>query len=106
MWIKKAILESKGNSCYGSRTRQGKKIKGQGLTEYLILLCLVAVSAIAVVSVVGQNLRARYATISDALRGDREVNRDMDAPDASSIQLRGFDDYTESSTARPSGRRK
>ncbi len=78
--------------------------KGQGLTEYLILLCLVAVSAIAVVSVVGQNLRARYATISSALRGDREVKKEMDTPETSSYQLRGFDDYTESSTAKGSKR--
>jgi Flp pilus assembly pilin Flp len=73
---------------------------GQGLTEYLILLCLVAVSAIAVVSVVGQNLRARYATISAALRGDKQIKKELESPEASSYQLRGFDDYTDSASAR------
>jgi Flp pilus assembly pilin Flp len=70
--------------------------KGQGLIEYLVLVCLVAVAAIAVVSVVGQNLRARYATISSALRGDREVKKELSTPESSTYQLRGFDDYTDS----------
>lgn len=69
---------------------------GQALTEYLILLCLVSVAAIAVVSVVGQNLRARYATISSALRGDRDVKKEMESPDSETYEMRGFDDYTES----------
>ena len=73
--------------------------RGQSLIEYLILLCLVSISAIAIVSVVGQNLRARYATISSALRGDKEVKKEMEAPESSQFQIRGFDDYTESSKA-------
>ena len=77
--------------------------KGQGLVEYLILVCLIAVSAIAVVSVVGQNLRARYATISSALRGDKEVKKELDSPEASTYKMRGFDDYTESSGRPKSG---
>lgn len=67
--------------------------RGQALTEYLILVCLVCVATIAVVSVVGQNLRARYATISDALRGDRNSQRELHSPDATSYELRGMDDY-------------
>ena len=73
-----------------------QKPSGQGLTEYLLLLCLISVSAIAVVSVVGQNLRARFATISSALRGDKEVKKELDSAESGSYQLRGFDDYTES----------
>lgn len=76
--------------------------RGQGLLEYLILLCLVSVSAIAVVSVVGQNLRARYATISAALRGDKDVKKELNSPEAETYRLRGFDDYTESA-GKPGG---
>ena len=70
--------------------------RGQGLTEYLILLCLVSVAAIAVVSIVGQNLRARYATISSALRGDKEIKKEMEEPTLESYQMRGMGDYEES----------
>lgn len=73
--------------------------------EYLILVCLVSVSAIAVVSVVGQNIRARYATIASALRGDKTVKKELQEAESSSYELRGFDDYTESATAKAGGRK-
>jgi Flp pilus assembly pilin Flp len=82
--------------------RDGKK--GQGLIEYLVLTCLVAISAVAVVSVVGQNIRARYATISAALRGDRTVKKELDEAESSSYEIRGFDDYTESATKSGNGK--
>lgn len=74
-----------------------KNTRGQGLVEYLILVCLLAISTIAVVSVVGQNLRARYANISSALQGKKGTHK-MESPDADSYELRGFDDFLESST--------
>jgi pilus assembly protein Flp/PilA len=77
--------------------------RGQGLIEYLVLTCLVAISAVAVVSVVGQNIRARYATLSSALRGDRKVQKELNEAESSSYQLRGFDDYTESASSSKSG---
>ena len=77
---------------------------GQGLVEYLILVCLVAVAAIAVVSVVGQNLRARYASISSALRGE-EVEKELVAPEADTYEIRGFDDYTKGASKAGSGKR-
>ncbi len=73
-----------------------RKNVGQGLVEYLILTCLVAVSAIAVVSVVGQNIRARYANISAAIRGTRGGEK-LEAADDSSVEMRGFHDFGEAS---------
>jgi Flp pilus assembly pilin Flp len=74
--------------------------KGQGLIEYLILVCLISVATIAIVSVVGQNIRARYATISSALRGDKEAAKELNSPEASDFEMRGFDDYMESATTK------
>ncbi|MBI1861830.1 MAG: Flp family type IVb pilin [Deltaproteobacteria bacterium] len=76
--------------------------RGQGLVEYLILVCLVGVATIGVVSVVGQNLRARYATISSALRGEK-VEKELVSPEVESYQIRGFHDYGASAVA-PGGR--
>ncbi len=75
---------------------------GQGLIEYLVLVCLISVAAISIVSVVGQNLRARYASISSALRGEK-VEKELEAPEADSYKIRGFDDYGESAT-KPRGK--
>jgi Flp pilus assembly pilin Flp len=72
-----------------------KKNHGQGLVEYLILLCLVAVSSIAVVSVVGQNIKAQYAKISNAITG-RGANIEMVRPSQDAYKIRGMDNYTDS----------
>lgn len=74
--------------------------KGQSLVEYLILVCLVSVSAIAIVSVVGQNIKARFATISSALRGDSEIKKELESPQPETYQIRGFGDYDESAKAK------
>lgn len=72
--------------------------KGQGLVEYLVLVCLVSVAAIAVVSVVGRNIREQYANVSASLRNGDKV--DLTAPDAGTYGERGMDDFTESARTR------
>lgn len=73
-----------------------KKYSGQGLVEYLILLCLITVSSIAVVSVVGQNIKAQYAKISNAITGKGAEVPMLDVK-SESYKLRGMDNYYESS---------
>lgn len=67
--------------------------RGQGLVEYLILICLIAVSAILVVSTVGKNIAEQYANVSNALtRGDgKEVKKTT--VDESAYKSRGMDDF-------------
>jgi len=76
--------------------------KGQGLIEYLILVCLVSVAAIAVVSVVGQNVRARFANISSALHGKKGQQK-LEAASEQEYKIRGFDDFNESSVGKVGG---
>ena len=70
------------------------KVRGQGLVEYLVLTCLVSVAAIAVVGVVGKNIREQYVNISAAIRNGRGVK--LTAPQAESYESRGMDDFGES----------
>ncbi len=74
-----------------------EKNKGQGLVEYLILTCLIACSAILVVSTVGKNIAEQYANISRSLtRGDgQSVTRTQVNED--SYRGRGMDDFMEGS---------
>lgn len=72
-----------------------RRNSGQGLIEYLILLCLVTVSSIAVVSVVGQNIKAQYAKISNAITG-KGSQVPMSSASSESYKQRGMDDYFES----------
>jgi len=44
--------------------------EGQGMTEYIIIVALIAIAAIAVITVFGQNLRAMFQASANALGGD------------------------------------
>lgn len=43
--------------------------KGQGLTEYIIIVALVAIAAIGVVNIFGNQLRHQFSTIVAAMSG-------------------------------------
>ncbi len=44
--------------------------RGQGMTEYIIIVALVAIGAIFVVTVFGDNIRALFGASANALAGD------------------------------------
>lgn len=67
--------------------------KGQGLVEYLILVCLIAVSAIGIVTVVGRNIQEQYANVSAAIRHEKKIP--FTKPDASAFRERNLDNYME-----------
>lgn len=46
-----------------------KKQKGQGLTEYLILVALIAVSSIGIIRMLGNTTRVQLANITRSLQG-------------------------------------
>ena len=46
---------------------------GQGMTEYIIIVALIAVAAIGVVTIFGDNIRALFGGATDALAGDTNV---------------------------------
>jgi Flp pilus assembly pilin Flp len=52
-----------------------KNQKGQGMVEYLIIVCLIAVGTMAVIRVVGKNVSNQYIHIARALgsEGDDEL---------------------------------
>ena len=59
-----------------------KKILGQGMTEYIIIVALIAVSAIGVYKFFGQTVRAQMAGISKELAGEsatREIKAAVNA---------------------------
>ena len=44
--------------------------RGQGLTEYIIIVALVAIAAIGVVNIFGNQIRNQFATIVAAMSGN------------------------------------
>ena len=77
-----------------------KNKRGQGLVEYLILVCLIAVSAIAVVTTVSTNIKEQFANVSAALRGTAGVK--LTTPTAADYKRRGFNDFNENSAGHAS----
>lgn len=49
--------------------------QGQALTEYLILVAILGVGSIAVVQILGKNLKTRLANVSDAIQGKSSHQR-------------------------------
>ena len=47
-----------------------KNQKGQGLIEYLVMVALIAIASIAIMKVLGQNIRGQMARITNALQGE------------------------------------
>jgi Flp pilus assembly pilin Flp len=53
------------NICGGNRN-------GQGLTEYIIVVALVAIAAIGIVNIFGNQLRNQFSTIITAMSGSSQ----------------------------------
>lgn len=51
-----------------------KNRRGQGMTEYIIIVALIAIAAIGVVSLFGDNLRRLFGASADALAGNDSVS--------------------------------
>jgi pilus assembly protein Flp/PilA len=50
-----------------------QKARGQGMTEYIIIVALIAIAAIGVITLFGDNIRALFGMSADALSGDLSV---------------------------------
>jgi pilus assembly protein Flp/PilA len=51
-----------------------KNQSGQGMTEYIIIVALIAIAAIGVVTIFGDNIRKMFGASVDALAGNATVN--------------------------------
>ena len=57
-----------------NRKQQLKKMnRGQGMTEYIIIVALIAIAAIGVITLFGDNIKALFGMSADALAGQQNV---------------------------------
>ena len=52
-----------------------KKARGQGMTEYIIIVALIAIAAIGVITLFGDNIRALFGMSANALAGETSVTK-------------------------------
>lgn len=70
--------------------------KGQGMTEYIIIVALIAIAAIGVVSLFGDNIRALFATSANALAGNENAKHGLDKKGGKKFaKHRGMENFAE-----------
>jgi len=69
---------------------------GQGMSEYLIIVALVAIAAIGVVTVFGRDIRELFSGTTDSLAGNQAQNTAVRANVRQNKNLRNFGQYNAS----------
>src|ERR671937_475916 len=70
--------------------------KGQGMSEYLIIVALVAIAAIGVVTVFGRDVRELFSGTTDSLAGNQASNTAVKANVRQNKSLKNFGNYSAS----------
>jgi len=66
--------------------RKTKRGRGQGMTEYIIIVALIAVAAIGVVTVFGDNIRKLFGASAQALAGSQNVQNRGDSSENANLE--------------------
>ncbi len=79
-----------------------KNQRGQGLIEYLIIVALVGVATITVMKVIGQNVRAQFARVSNAIQGKNSKDVETTQIRESQYKTRDMGDFFRGADTRES----
>lgn len=82
-------------------TRTLRNEAGQGMTEYIIIVALIAIAAIGVVTLFGDNIRDMFGASAQALSGDEAATRSVatHGNEAKHKNLQDFANNSEGSDA-------
>ena len=58
-----------------SRITKQRAQRGQGMTEYIIIVSLISVATIGIITLFGNNLRNLYGMAADTLAGDDNITQ-------------------------------
>jgi hypothetical protein len=67
-------------------------LRGQSLTEYLILTALIAIGSVGIVRILGHNIQSRLAVISDQIIGVKNDSKGRSSK-REDYRMRGLDDF-------------
>jgi pilus assembly protein Flp/PilA len=85
------------------RFRKGNKQLGQGMTEYIIIVALIAIGAIGVYSAFGRTVQSQMAAVTQGLAGNGaaagtdvgQAGTEAGTADKDAQQVLGLDTYTK-----------
>ncbi|MFH1130833.1 MAG: Flp family type IVb pilin [Pseudomonadota bacterium] len=69
--------------------------RGQGMTEYIIIVALIAIAAIGVVTLFGDNIRDLFAGATNALAGEQQVQVGTEKARSSHTQTKTLKNFAE-----------
>jgi len=72
-----------------------KNVNGQGLTEYIIIVALIAIAAIGIVGLFGDNIRHIFATSANALAGNENAESGAREASAPLYQHKNLKDFAK-----------
>lgn len=69
--------------------------RGQGMTEYIIIVALIAIAAIGVITIFGDNIRDLFAGATNALAGETAVKVDTEKSRSSHTKTKTLRSFGE-----------
>ncbi|PZR13974.1 MAG: hypothetical protein DI536_11670 [Archangium gephyra] len=75
-----------------------KKARGQGMTEYIIIVALIAIAAIGVITLFGDNIKALFGMSADALAGDTSVTARTTKSKADKLEKKQLSNFAENNS--------
>ncbi|ASJ71940.1 hypothetical protein [Granulosicoccus antarcticus] len=76
-----------------STCAQARRVTGQGMTEYIIIVALIAIASIAAVSFFGSAVQAQFAQLGAELTGGTVTDAATAAGTAPTPKAAGLGDY-------------
>jgi Flp pilus assembly pilin Flp len=68
---------------------------GQGMTEYIIIVALIAVAAIAIYGLFGDTIRGQMGVMTEELAGQTGAANVTDPETTEATATRGLEDFSE-----------
>ena len=78
--------------------------KGQGMTEYIIIVALIAIATIAVVKLFGNNIRGLFAKSTNALTGTAKEDIKLKKASQGTEVNRGLSDFEDGAAGGAKGK--
>ncbi|WP_407074872.1 Flp family type IVb pilin [Roseateles sp.] len=90
-------------------TSRRNKNRGQGMTEYIIIVALIAVAAIGVYNLFGSTVRNQTASMAAALGGDsgaagdanKAATKNGKAAADEAVKVKGLENFSDAAAVKP-----
>ncbi|MEZ4704178.1 MAG: hypothetical protein R3A11_03110 [Bdellovibrionota bacterium] len=68
---------------------------GQGMTEYLIIVALIAISSIVIIKTTSNSIKVGFGRVASALQGTKYSRSNYERVTSSKTQAKSFEDFDE-----------